>query len=41
MIRDFRTFVCGEIGVLMGLVACDPEAKSRVAAFEGGPRELG
>src|SRR4029450_3879139 len=29
------------IGVLMGLVADDPEAKSRVVAFENGLRELG
>ena len=29
------------IGVLMGLVAGDPEAQSRVAAFEDGLRELG
>ena len=29
------------IGVLMGLVAGDPEAQSRVAAFENGLRELG
>ena len=29
------------IGVLMGLVANDPEAQSRVAAFEHGLRELG
>jgi len=29
------------IGVLMGLVASDPEAQSRVAAFENGLRELG
>ena len=29
------------IGVLMGLVATDPEAQSRVAAFENGLRELG
>ena len=29
------------IGVLMGLVASDPEAQSRVAAFEHGLRELG
>jgi len=29
------------IGVLMGLVANDPEAKSRVVAFENGLRELG
>jgi putative ABC transport system substrate-binding protein len=29
------------IGVLMGLVASDPEAQSRVAAFERGLRELG
>src|SRR6266511_1794949 len=29
------------IGVLMGLVANDPEAKSRVDAFENGLRELG
>jgi putative ABC transport system substrate-binding protein len=29
------------IGVLMGLVANDPEAQSRVAAFENGLRELG
>src|SRR5262249_33403616 len=28
-------------GVLMGLVAGDPEAQSRVAAFENGLRELG
>jgi putative ABC transport system substrate-binding protein len=29
------------IGVLMGLVASDPEAQSRVDAFENGLRELG
>ena len=29
------------IGVLMGLVASDPEAQSRVVAFESGLRELG
>jgi ABC-type uncharacterized transport system substrate-binding protein len=29
------------IGVLMGLVANDPEAQSRVAVFENGLRELG
>jgi putative ABC transport system substrate-binding protein len=29
------------IGVLMGLVADDPEAKSRVVAFENGLQELG
>ena len=29
------------IGVLMGLVANDPEAQSRVTAFENGLRELG
>jgi len=29
------------IGVLMGLVASDPEAESRVVAFEKGLRELG
>ncbi len=29
------------IGVLTGLVASDPEAQSRVAAFEHGLRELG
>jgi hypothetical protein len=29
------------IGVLMGLTANDPEAQSRVAAFENGLRELG
>jgi putative ABC transport system substrate-binding protein len=29
------------IGVLMGLVASDPEAQSRVSAFEHGLRELG
>jgi putative ABC transport system substrate-binding protein len=29
------------IGVLMGLVASDPEAQSRVAAFEGSLRERG
>src|SRR5262245_64887489 len=29
------------IGVLMGLVTSDPEAQSRVAAFEHGLRELG
>src|SRR6266446_228617 len=29
------------IGVLMGLVASDPEAQSRVVAFENGLRELG
>jgi putative ABC transport system substrate-binding protein len=29
------------IGVLMGLAASDPEAQSRVAAFENGLRELG
>jgi putative tryptophan/tyrosine transport system substrate-binding protein len=29
------------IGVLMGLVASDPEAQSRVAVFEQGLRELG
>src|SRR5262250_3268226 len=29
------------IGVLMGLVAGDPEAQSRVIAFENGLRELG
>src|SRR6266702_3126114 len=29
------------IGVLMGLVANDPEAQSRMAAFENGLRELG
>ena len=29
------------IGVLMGLVASDPEAQSRVAAFENGLRKLG
>jgi putative ABC transport system substrate-binding protein len=29
------------IGVLMGLVANDPEAQSRVDAFESGLRELG
>src|SRR5215475_5604237 len=29
------------IGVLMGLVAADPEAQSRVVAFENGLRELG
>jgi putative tryptophan/tyrosine transport system substrate-binding protein len=29
------------IGVLMGLVASDPEAQSRVAALENGLRELG
>ena len=29
------------IGVLMGLVASDSEAQSRVAAFENGLRELG
>ena len=29
------------LGVLMGLVASDPEAQSRVAAFEHGLRELG
>jgi ABC-type uncharacterized transport system substrate-binding protein len=29
------------IGVLMGLVAKDPEAQSRVAAFENGLQELG
>ena len=29
------------VGVLMGLVASDPEAQSRVAAFEHGLRELG
>jgi putative ABC transport system substrate-binding protein len=29
------------IGMLMGLVASDPEAQSRVAAFENGLRELG
>ena len=29
------------IGVLMGLAADDPEAQSRVAAFESGLRELG
>jgi len=29
------------IGVLMGLVAGDPEAQSRVVAFENGLRELG
>jgi putative ABC transport system substrate-binding protein len=29
------------IGVLMGLVASDPEAQSRVAAFENGLQELG
>jgi putative ABC transport system substrate-binding protein len=28
------------IGVLMGLVVNDPEAQSRVAAFENGLREL-
>src|SRR6266403_1110044 len=30
-----------QVGVLMGLVANDPEAQSRVAAFENGLRELG
>ena len=29
------------IGVLMGLVAGDPEAQSRVVAFENGLRKLG
>jgi hypothetical protein len=29
------------IGVLMGLVGGDPEAQSRVVAFENGLRELG
>src|SRR5262245_27565820 len=29
------------IGVLMGLVASDPEAQSRVVAFEDGLQELG
>ncbi len=29
------------VGVLMGLVASDPEGQSRVAAFEHGLRELG
>src|SRR5258708_34354403 len=29
------------IGVLMGLVAGDPEAQSRVGAFESGLRDLG
>jgi hypothetical protein len=29
------------IGVLMGLVANDPEAQSRVVAFENGLQELG
>jgi hypothetical protein len=29
------------IGVLIGLVADDPEAQSRVLAFENGLRELG
>jgi putative ABC transport system substrate-binding protein len=29
------------IGVLMGLVASDPEAQSRVAAFENGLQDLG
>src|SRR5262249_56246621 len=29
------------IGVLMGLVANDPDAQSRVAAFENSLRELG
>jgi putative tryptophan/tyrosine transport system substrate-binding protein len=29
------------IGILMGLVASDPEAQSRVTAFENGLRELG
>ena len=29
------------VGVLMGLVANDPEAQSRAAAFENGLRELG
>ena len=28
------------IGVLMGLVASDPEAQSRVAAFENGLQDL-
>ena len=30
-----------QIGVLMGLVANDPEAQSRVVAFENGLQELG
>jgi putative tryptophan/tyrosine transport system substrate-binding protein len=29
------------VGVLMGLVASDPEAQSRVVAFENGLRQLG
>jgi putative ABC transport system substrate-binding protein len=29
------------IGVVMGLVASDPEAQARVVAFENGLRELG
>src|SRR5262245_35968095 len=29
------------VGVLMGFVASDPEAQSRVAAFESGLRDLG
>src|SRR5215831_6363354 len=36
-----QTKQMGRIGVLMGLVASDPEAQSRVVAFENGLRELG
>src|SRR6516225_4407305 len=36
-----RTKQMRRIGVLMGLVASDPEAQSRVVAFENGLRELG
>jgi putative ABC transport system substrate-binding protein len=39
--RAQQTKQTRRIGVLMGLVAGDPEAQSRVVAFENGLRELG
>src|SRR5262245_28707885 len=38
--RAQQTEQMRRIGVLMGLAASDPEAQSRVAAFENGLREL-
>src|SRR5262249_28918398 len=40
-VLSFSVSTASRIGVLMGLVANDPEAKSRVVAFENGLRELG
>jgi putative ABC transport system substrate-binding protein len=40
-VRAQQTKRMRRIGVLMGLVANDPEAQSRVVAFENGLRELG